>query len=67
MMHHIELYVSDLKASARFWGWFLGELGYREFQNWDSGISWKNAGFYVVFVQTEERFLTPEYHRCRSG
>lgn len=67
MIHHIELYVSDLKASARFWGWFLGELGYREFQNWDSGISWKNAGFYVVLVQTEERFLTPEYHRCRVG
>lgn len=67
MIHHIELYVSDLKASARFWGWFLGELGYREFQNWDSGISWKNAGFYVVLVQSEERFLTPEYHRCRVG
>lgn len=66
-MHHIELYVSDLKASAQFWERFLGELGYTEFQKWDSGINWKKDGIYIVLVQTEERFLKPEYHRCRVG
>lgn len=67
MIHHIELYVSDLKASKRFWGWFLGELGYEPFQKWDSGISWKKDDFYLVFVQTEERFLEQGFHRRRIG
>ncbi len=50
MMHHIELYVSDLEASKQFWGWFLAELGYKEFQKWSSGISWKKDHFYLVIV-----------------
>ncbi|ASS73436.1 VOC family protein [Bacillus atrophaeus] len=66
-MHHIELYVSDLEASKRFWGWFLGELGYESFQKWDSGISWKKDDFYLVFVQAEERFLEQGFHRRRIG
>lgn len=32
-MHHLELYVSDLETSRRFWGWFLKELGYKEFRH----------------------------------
>lgn len=67
MIHHIELYVSDLGASKRFWGWFLGELGYEPFQKWDSGISWKKDDFYLVFVQAEERFLEQGFHRRRIG
>lgn len=67
MIHHIELYVSDLEASKQFWGWFLGELGYEPFQTWDSGISWKKDDFYLVFVQTEERFLEQGFHRRRIG
>ncbi len=66
-MHHIELYVSDLEASRRFWGWFLKELGYKEYQKWSSGISWKKDRFYLVIVQAKEPFLEPEYHRCRVG
>lgn len=66
-MHHIELYVSDLEASGRFWGWFLTELGYKEYQKWSSGISWKKDRFYLVIVQAKEQFLEPEYHRCRVG
>ena len=34
MLHHVELYVSDLRKSSEFWGWLLGELGYREYQRW---------------------------------
>jgi catechol 2,3-dioxygenase-like lactoylglutathione lyase family enzyme len=35
-LHHIELYVSNLKRSIDFWGWFLDELGYEPFQEWES-------------------------------
>ncbi|WP_107841306.1 VOC family protein [Metasolibacillus meyeri] len=67
LLHHIELYVSNLAHSVEFWGWFLEELGYEPFQKWETGQSWKLADTYIVFVQTEERFLDIPYHRCRVG
>lgn len=67
MLHHLEIYVSNLKKSTEFWGWFLTELGYQQFQKWDAGISWKFADTYLVFVRAEERFLDIPYHRCRVG
>lgn len=68
MLHHLEIYVSDLERSKDFWGWLLeGELGYEKYQEWASGISWKQNGTYLVFVQAEERFLDVPYHRCRVG
>lgn len=67
MLHHVEIYVRDLEVSKAFWGWLLGKLGYREYQAWDSGISYLLGETYIVFVQTEERFLDIPYHRCRSG
>lgn len=67
LIHHIEIYVSDLKKTKEFWGWFLEELGYEAFQEWDSGKSWRLGVSYIVFVQAEERFLDIPYHRCRVG
>ncbi|RXI98605.1 hypothetical protein DS745_20020 [Anaerobacillus alkaliphilus] len=67
MLHHVEIYVSNLPKSLRFWGWLLEELGYEVYQQWEKGQSWKYEGTYIVFVQTEERFLDVEYHRCRVG
>ncbi|MGD7022392.1 hypothetical protein FZC79_16145 [Rossellomorea vietnamensis] len=67
MLHHIELYVSDLRETVDFWDWLLKELGYETFQKWDSGRSWIMNGTYIVFVQAEERFLDVAYHRCRVG
>ncbi|WP_223700026.1 VOC family protein [Sutcliffiella deserti] len=67
MIHHIELYVSDLRKSVRFWGWLLEELGYSVYQKWEQGQSWKLGETYLVFVQTEERFLEIPYHRKRVG
>ena len=66
-LHHIELYVSNLKKSILFWEWFLEELGYSKYQEWEAGISWKLGETYIVFVQTEKRFLDIPYHRCRVG
>lgn len=67
MLHHLEIYVSDLERSIRFWDWFLKELDYEVFQKWERGISWKYGETYLVFVQAEERFLDVPYHRCRVG
>lgn len=68
MLHHIELYVSDLARSKEFWGWLLEkELGYELFQEWERGVSWKQQETYLVFVQAEECYLDVPYHRCRVG
>jgi catechol 2,3-dioxygenase-like lactoylglutathione lyase family enzyme len=67
MLHHIEIYVSNLEKSTEFWGWLLEDLGYSVYQKWDMGQSWILGESYIVFVQTEERFLDVPYHRCRVG
>ncbi len=67
MIHHIEIYVSSLQKSIEFWSWFLEDLGYNVYQEWEKGQSWKLENTYIVFVQTEERFLDIPYHRCRVG
>ncbi|MFA9556666.1 VOC family protein [Evansella sp. AB-rgal1] len=61
------LYVSNLKQTEEFWGWLLEELGYTSFQKWESGHSWKLGDTYLVFVQAEDKYLDPSYHRCRVG
>lgn len=66
-LHHVELYVSDLNRSVAFWSWFLESLGYEPYQSWEQGRSWKLNDIYIVFVQSELRFLDVPYHRCRVG
>ncbi|MCJ8011244.1 VOC family protein [Paenibacillus sp. KQZ6P-2] len=67
MLHHVEINVSDLKRSREFWEWFLTGLGYVIFQEWEQGFSFKFGPTYLVFVQTEERFLDTAYHRKATG
>jgi len=67
LLHHVEIYVDDLQRSKDFWAWFLDKLGYEEYQVWAQGVSFKKDETYIVFVQAEERFRTPAYHRCHSG
>ena len=66
-IHHIEVNVSNLKNTVEFWSWFLEQLGYKQFQKWDGGQSWKLADTYIVFVQTNEKYKDVPYHRSRVG
>jgi len=67
LLHHVEIYVSNLPKSIEFWGWLLIELGYEKYQEWDAGISYKLGETYLVFVQTEADYLDVAYHRKRTG
>lgn len=67
VIHHIEIYVSNLEETIAFWGWLLAELNYEKFQEWDEGISFKLFDSYLVFVQTEKKYLDITYHRKRTG
>ncbi len=66
-LHHVELYVRDLKTSLDFWGWFLSRMGYELYQSWEEGASYLLGDCYLVFVQIEERWKDVPYHRCRAG
>jgi catechol 2,3-dioxygenase-like lactoylglutathione lyase family enzyme len=66
-LHHLEIYVSNLKISHAFWSWFLNELGYEPYQTWKDGFSYKLDDFYLVFVQTETDYLKAGYHRKHIG
>ncbi|MFT8310820.1 MAG: VOC family protein [Sporolactobacillus sp.] len=67
LLHHVEVNVSNLNESVRFWGWFLEKLGYELVQEWEEGKSWELGDTYIVFVQTRKKYLDIPYHRCRTG
>lgn len=67
-IHHVEIYVSDLEKSVLFWKWLLTEkFSYTIFQKWDKGISFKLGDTYIVFVQTEKKYLESSYNRKNTG
>ncbi len=67
MINHVEINVSNLSDSRKFWSLFLSELGYEEYQDWEYGFSFIKEGTYVVFVQTSENYLNLTYHRSGTG
>jgi len=67
ILHHIEIYVSDLEKTKFFWTWLLLKLGYHIRNEWAEGITYILDESYIVFVQTEEKYLKDGFHRKRIG
>jgi catechol 2,3-dioxygenase-like lactoylglutathione lyase family enzyme len=66
LIHHVELWVTDLDRAIRSWGWLLGALGYRQFQDWPGGRSWGLGYSYIVVEQSPARTAS-RHDRCRPG
>ncbi|MGY4897566.1 VOC family protein [Micromonospora aurantiaca (nom. illeg.)] len=65
-LHHVEVWVPDLAAASRSWGWLLGELGWTPYQDWPAGRSWRLGATYVVLEASPA--LTGRTHdRCAPG
>jgi RimJ/RimL family protein N-acetyltransferase len=64
--HHIELWVTDLARAEAGFGWLLGALGWREFQRWPAGVSWKLGTGYLV-VEQSPAMTSGEHDRMRPG
>lgn len=64
--HHIELWVPDLRSAEASIGWLLRELGWREYQRWPAGVSWKLGPTYVV-VEQSPALADGKYDRLRPG
>ncbi|MBO0839539.1 MAG: VOC family protein [Sciscionella sp.] len=52
IVHHVEIWVPDLRRAIESWGWLLPELGYSLFQQWPAGRSWRLGDTYLVFEQS---------------
>jgi len=68
MLHHIEIYVSNLSASRKFWTDLLAMTGYKETDHWNEGFTLKDdSDAYLTFVQRESKHESLNYHRCGVG
>ncbi len=68
MLHHVEIYVSNLDVSLNFWSKILERLGYEKSGHWDTGFTLtNNEDAYLTFVQVEKKYEAHPYHRCAVG
>ena len=68
MLHHVEIYVSDLAVSRSFWAQLLGKIGYHESDSWDGGFTLANGkDAYLTFVQVTAKYASRSYHRSGVG
>ncbi len=68
MLHHIEIYVSNLNASHTFWSTILSKIGYTVSDSWDDGFTLKKGeDAYLTFVQVIDKHASNPYHRCGTG
>lgn len=68
MIHHVEIYVSDLERSIAFWSPLLQRLGY-EAERWSGGMNYfpEGSGTYFCFLPAPEEHRAAGYHRKRVG
>lgn len=68
MLHHVELYVSDLERAIAFWTPFLARLGY-EADQWPGGMNYVPGGDgpYISLLEAPPDHVSPGYHRKRIG
>ncbi|WP_458114322.1 glyoxalase [Arthrobacter sp. R1-13] len=65
-LHHIELWVPNLKRAKDEWGWILSRLGYEPYQTWSNGISWRLGPTYIV-VEESPDLSSREHQRTAPG
>jgi len=68
LLHHVEIYVSNLAVSRSFWSELLGQIGYQESSAWDEGFTLKSQSApYLTFIQVADKHRSQNYHRCEVG
>lgn len=65
-VHHVELWVPDLTAAEKTFGWLFAELGWFEYQRWDRGVSWRLGHGYVVVEDSPAR-IGDRHERTAPG
>lgn len=66
MLHHAEIYVSELERSIAFWTPFMAHLGW-EADRWSGGMNYAHGRSYLCFLPAPAEHLAAGYHRKRVG
>lgn len=68
MVHHIELYVSDLERAIDFWTPFMARLGF-EGERWSVGMNYiaGETDPYVSLLEAPKDHVASGHHRKRIG
>ncbi|GGJ09812.1 VOC family protein [Streptomyces brasiliensis] len=66
MLHHVELWVPDLRRAVMSWGWLLERLGWTPYQEWPAGRSWRLGETYLV-VEESPALKGDGHDRLRPG
>ncbi|GAB2208916.1 VOC family protein [Roseibium sp. ROS1] len=68
MLHHVEIYVSNIRATYAFWIKILARIGYRETSSWEDGFTLRRKReAYLTFVQVSDKHKDHKYHRSGVG
>jgi hypothetical protein len=65
-LHHIELWVPDVAAATKSFGWLLLELGWSTGESWPGGASWRLGDTYLV-ATTPPTITAAEHDRRAPG
>ena len=66
-LHHLEIWVADLPAAQRSWGWLLARLGYEVRDRWPDGVSWSRGDGPYVVVESGADVASAPHDRLRPG
>lgn len=66
MLHHVEIWVEDLKESQGSLGWLFLSLGFEIDSTWSTGASYRHGDFYVV-LESGPDVLPGAHQRCAPG
>jgi catechol 2,3-dioxygenase-like lactoylglutathione lyase family enzyme len=65
-IHHVELWVPDLRRATDSFGWLLTTLGYEPYQEWSCGRSWILGPTYIV-VEESPAVMSATHNRLLPG
>ncbi len=65
-LHHVEIWVAEVEAAKREWGWLLERLGYRVGDDWGHGRAWELGSLYLV-VEAGPDVVPGGHDRTRAG
>jgi catechol 2,3-dioxygenase-like lactoylglutathione lyase family enzyme len=68
VLHHLTLWVPDLKRAEKSWGWLLGRLGYVVDGSIETVVLFRHhTGFAVALEQSSDMVPGMLYSRLRPG
>lgn len=66
-IHHLQLWVPDLRRATRSWGWLLEALGYELVREWEHGKVWRDETSGVVIEASPDMVPGMLHSRLRPG